>query len=112
MNMIQSSGRGAATTISAVYLGGAGFLKLYAHHVSVPERPGSEPQYYMTELGAWSVASNPEEFQLGACALRNARDWAKEQRDKVIATNRWAMSRIMEAYDPAPRVLSEESRCS
>lgn len=39
----------------------------------------------MTYLGAWALTGSREQFQQGAAAFRNGRDWAKERRDEFIS---------------------------
>lgn len=53
--------------------------KLSSH----PLQPTS-PEYYVHQLKGWSMTSDFETFRQGATAYRNARDWAKEQRDEAI----------------------------
>lgn len=38
----------------------------------------------MHQLNTWGMTGNTETFRQGVTAYRNARDWAKEQRDKAI----------------------------
>jgi hypothetical protein len=71
-----------ASTISSVYHGGQ--LKMFTIHPSPPTSSGSRPEYFMHQLKGWSMASDPETFRQGATSYRNARDWAKEQRDETI----------------------------
>jgi hypothetical protein len=47
----------------------------------------------MTQVKAYVLTNDPESFRQGATAFRNARDWAKEQRDALItAANERARS--------------------
>lgn len=71
-----------AYAISATYH--AGTLKLYSHHPAQPSRPGESPQYHMTPLRGWLLTDTPQTFRQGVGAFRNARDSAREQRDKLI----------------------------
>jgi hypothetical protein len=71
-----------AYTITSIYHGGQ--LKMYTSHPTQPTGPGGRPEYHMTQVNAWSMTGNPETFRKGAAAYRNARDWAKEQRDEAI----------------------------
>ncbi|KAM5473703.1 hypothetical protein MauCBS54593_002501 [Microsporum audouinii] len=71
-----------AYTITSTYL--AGTLKLYATHLIAPREHNGRPKYIMTQLKGWLMTSDLETFRKGATAYRNARDWAKEQRDKFI----------------------------
>ncbi|KAF2452267.1 hypothetical protein BDY21DRAFT_425261 [Lineolata rhizophorae] len=72
-----------AYTISAEY--NFGQLKMFAHHLGQPNGPGSEPEYYMNQLGAWAMLGDLETFLKGATAFRNAQAWTEAQRDAAIA---------------------------
>lgn len=74
---------GNAYTITAWY--GGGYLKLFTHHVAAPQGQGEEPKYVMAPLRSFALTDSPENFREGAAAYRNARDWAKEKRDEMIA---------------------------
>ncbi|KAG9228449.1 hypothetical protein BJ875DRAFT_489859 [Amylocarpus encephaloides] len=71
-----------SSTITAIYYGGQ--LKIYATHSAQPNGPGGRPEYYMTQINTWGMTGNVENFLQGASAFKNARDWAKEQRDRSI----------------------------
>ncbi|EGD93151.1 hypothetical protein TESG_00705 [Trichophyton tonsurans CBS 112818] len=71
-----------AYTITSTYL--AGTLKLYTTHPTAPRESDGRPEYIMTQLKGWSITSDSKTFRKGATAYRNARDWAKEQRDECI----------------------------
>ncbi|EEH19029.2 hypothetical protein PABG_01348 [Paracoccidioides brasiliensis Pb03] len=73
-----------AYTLTLTYHGGT--LKLYTTHLIKPEGPGRRPEYIMAQLNTWGMTGNLETFRQGACAYRNARDWAKEKRDEFIRT--------------------------
>ncbi|KAM5439874.1 hypothetical protein MferCBS31731_004285 [Microsporum ferrugineum] len=82
-----------AYTITSTYHGG--MLKLYTTHLTAPTpEHGGGPKYIMTQLKALAMTGDSEAFRKGATAYRNARDWAKEQRDKFIrsANERHAQS--------------------
>ena len=89
MHIIQSFGGNSETydnnayTITSTYHDGT--LKLYTTHPTRPVDAGNAPEYHMTQLNSWSLTGNLETFRQGASAFRNARDWAKEQRDGFIA---------------------------
>jgi len=72
---------------------------MYTSHPAQPSGPGSRPEYFMTQLGAFAMTNNLETFRQGAAAFRNARDWTKEQRDKAI---RQANERANEISNTAP----------
>ena len=76
-----------AYTISSTYSGGAGggFLTLYATHPTPSESRQRQAEYHMTQLRSYAVTDQPESFREGAGALRNARDWAYENRQELIA---------------------------
>ncbi|MCJ1449624.1 MAG: hypothetical protein MMC23_010146, partial [Stictis urceolatum] len=72
-----------AHTITSIYQGGT--LKMYTSHPTEPSAPGEPPEYHMHQINTWGLTGNPKTFREGAAAYRNARDWAKEQRDTAIA---------------------------
>lgn len=88
IHSLQSYGRGQpafdnkAYTLTSIYHGGQ--LKIYTSHPIQPASPGARPGYAMTEVNSLSLTGNAESFRRGARAYRNARDWAKKQRDEVI----------------------------
>jgi len=90
-----------ADTIISTYHDGT--LKMYTSHPSQPTSRGGRPEYYMTQLNTWGMTGNRETFRQGATAYRNARDWAKEQRDKVIKR---ANDRANDSQNGAPAVDS------
>ncbi|CZT08331.1 uncharacterized protein RCO7_08257 [Rhynchosporium graminicola] len=65
-------------------------LRLYTTHIT---DLGSEdgPRYHMTQLRSFAMTDTVETFREGASALRNARDWAMEQREQVISTANMAV---------------------
>lgn len=72
-----------ASTITSTYYDG--MLKMYATHITPPTGANKPPVYHMTLLGAWALIGSREQFQQGAAAFRNGRDWAKERRDGFIS---------------------------
>ena len=74
---------GNAYCITATYHDGT--LKLYTTHATQPAEPGGNPHYHMSQLGAVAMVHTADTFRQAAGAFRNARDWAKEQRDNVIS---------------------------
>lgn len=62
-----------------------GNLKMYTAHPGPSENPSLSTEYHMTQVGGWDLTGSSEQFRQGAGALRNARDWAKEKRDELIA---------------------------
>lgn len=71
-----------AYTIMSTYH--EGVLKLHTSHPVQPTSPAGQPEYCMTQLGAYAMTNSRDTFCQGAAAYRNARDWAKEQRDEAI----------------------------
>ena len=71
-----------AYTISSTYC--AGLLKIYTSHPIPPRTPEDKPGFAMTQIRTWGLTSDADTFRRGASAFRNARDWAKEQRDEAI----------------------------
>lgn len=71
-----------ASTFSSIYHGGQ--LKMFTVHPSQPVSSGSRTEYFMHQLNTWGMTGNAETFRQGATFYRNARDWAKEQRDEAI----------------------------
>lgn len=72
-----------AYTVTSIYHGGT--LKMYTSHPAQSTGPESRIEYCTTQLNTWGLTGNLDSFRQGATAFRNARDWAKEQRDKAIA---------------------------
>ncbi|KAL7821013.1 hypothetical protein V8C26DRAFT_426907 [Trichoderma gracile] len=75
---------GNACTFSSTYHAATGTLQLYSHHITAPVTPGARPEYYMTEIDGSYLTGSREGFLRGARLLRNARDLAKEFRDRFI----------------------------
>ncbi|KAH7268751.1 hypothetical protein B0J15DRAFT_533957 [Fusarium solani] len=72
-----------AYTIGCTYQDGQ--LKMYASHPIEPSICTRKPGIVMTQLKAFALTNDPDTFRQGAAAYRNGRDWAKQQRDQVIA---------------------------
>ena len=79
-----------AYTITSTYHDGT--LKLYTVHPTQSTNPEDSPKYHMTQLRSFAMTDAAERFREAACAFRNARDWAKIQRDELIAA---ANSRVI-----------------
>ena len=75
---------GNAYSMSSTYHAGTGTLQLYSHHITAPTAPGGQPEYHMTQVDGWQMTGNIDTFRRGATAFRNARDWAKHNRDQLI----------------------------
>ncbi|RKL00424.1 hypothetical protein BFJ70_g17451 [Fusarium oxysporum] len=72
-----------AYTVGCTYQDGQ--LKMYASHPIEPFIPENKHGIAMTQLKAFALTNDPDTFRQGATAYRNGRDWAKLQRDQVIA---------------------------
>ncbi|KAM3424142.1 hypothetical protein BST61_g11313 [Cercospora zeina] len=68
------AGRSAAT--------GTGTLQMYSTHPR--QSTTGDTEYHMTQLDTYGMTGNIETFRRGAAAYRNARDFAQEQRDRLI----------------------------
>ena len=72
-----------AFTITSTYHDGQ--LKIYTVHPTQSTDPENSPEYHMTQLRSFAMTDAAQRFREGACAFRNARDWANTQRDELIA---------------------------
>jgi hypothetical protein len=70
-------------TISSTYHDGT--LKIYSHHIALPNGPGTRPEYYMHQIKTWGMTGGKDTFLDGAKVFRNAEDWAQEHRNTAIA---------------------------
>ncbi|KAI0400469.1 hypothetical protein F4802DRAFT_584711 [Xylaria palmicola] len=72
-----------AYTLTSIYHGGT--LTIYASYL-LPQAGGlgMRREYAMTQVNAYALAGNIENFRIGVSAYRNARDWAKQKRDEAI----------------------------
>jgi hypothetical protein len=61
-----------------------GNLKLYTTHPVSAAKPSNSVEYHMTQIGGWDLTGSSGQFREGASAFRNARDLAKEERNKMI----------------------------
>ena len=95
-----------AYVIMALYYSTTGTLWLYAMHPipatssvsslrqnsaaasSSPFPNNGRPliEYRMTLINRWSLDDSADTFREGVSAYRNAREWAKEKRDELVAT--------------------------
>lgn len=76
----------SAHTITSTYHSATGTLQMYAIYPTQSTNDENLTEYYMTQLGGWALTGSSEQFRQGASAFRNARDWAKEKRNMLIAT--------------------------
>lgn len=74
---------GIARTFTAVYQ--QGMLTIHAHHATAPSFKGTQPDYHMTQIGAFAITHSVESYIAGVTAFRNVRDIAARYRDEVIA---------------------------
>lgn len=82
-----------AYTITSTFHGSTGDLTIYSTHPAPSSNSANSIEYRMTQINGWKMTGNPDAFRQGAAALRNARDWAKEKReDLVAAANRKALN--------------------
>jgi hypothetical protein len=84
-----------AYTITSLYH--CGQLELYTVHPVKSAHPDREMDYQMTLLKSYSIKGECDVFRQGVQAFRNARDWAKEQRDSFIFKAN-ATAAMMPAY--------------
>jgi hypothetical protein len=82
---------GNAYTITSTYHAGTGTLQMYTTHLT--RSTDDTPEYHMSQVNTWGMTGNTGSFRQGATAFRNARDWAREQRDGfILAANERARS--------------------
>lgn len=86
MACVQKFGGGPISDSNAVTITSTfndGNLKLYAVHLTGSRSPEG-PKYHMTQLRSFAMTDQLDSFLQGVRYLRNARDWAMEQRDKAV----------------------------
>ena len=93
-----------AHTVTSIYQGGQ--LKMYTSHLTEPSAPGERPEYHMHQLGAYAMTNKPSSFREGAAAYRNARDWAKVQRDMAIAQANERVKALPQSADTSINLVS------
>lgn len=98
-----------ATTITSIYHGGT--LKMFTSHPSQSANCSGRCEYYMNQLRAFAMTNNRETFRQGATAYKNARDWAKKQRDEAIrrANERAVGNQIISVNASLQRISSHTS---
>jgi hypothetical protein len=69
-------------TLGCLYLDGQ--LKIFATHAIQLSSLVGQPGFVVTQLGAFALTNDIDTFRRGAAAYRNARDWAKKQRNDAI----------------------------
>ncbi|KAI9701440.1 MAG: hypothetical protein M1836_001495 [Candelina mexicana] len=73
-----------AYTITTTYHSGTGDLTIYSTHPTQTNQPQNRIEYRTTQLRGFKMTDTAETFRQGACALRNAREWASAQRQELI----------------------------
>ena len=89
-----------------------GLLRIYTSHPVKPINPESPPEYSMTLLNTFTITGSPQGFREWVSALRNARDWAKEQRDVIIAAANGRMADIRKetsTLEPSAHSMSQST---
>ncbi|KAM3422318.1 hypothetical protein BST61_g2677 [Cercospora zeina] len=99
---------GNAYTVTSTYHPGTGTMQMYATHPQPSVAAAGEPQYYMTQLDGHYMIGSLDNFRKGAAAYRNARDWAQEQRDRLIASANAAAQTTSTGLRSFSRTKSEE----
>lgn len=83
-----------AYTVTSTYYLGTGTLQMYAIHLRLSVAPAGEPQYYITQLGAYVITYALDTFRNSTLAYRNARDQTQQERDRLIASANAAAQRM------------------
>jgi len=99
-----------AYTITSTYHDGT--LKMYTVHPTQSAKPENSPEYHMTQLRSFAMTDAAERFREGASAFRNARDWAKAQRDELIAAANsrvTGMPRETSTLEPSTQSMSHST---
>lgn len=73
---------GNAYTIASTFSGGT--LQMYASHMTSSKDPKISAAYHLTLIMGWYMIGNPEGYLSAIDGYRNLREWAMEQRDKII----------------------------
>ena len=88
MHELQAYGQSAPAydnngyTVTSIYHNGQ--LQMYTSHISPPRTAGGRPETYMNQLRSFAMTDAATTFRAGATAYRNARDYAKTERDSAI----------------------------
>ncbi len=75
---------GEGFSMVATYGPYPGFLHLNVTHRTKDEESG-KPRYRERMLGSWKLTESMEDFVRGVTALRNAREWARDERTRLVA---------------------------
>lgn len=100
---------GKPYTFSSTYE--CGCLNIFAHSITKPTTAQGRPEYHMNLVASWSLIGTIEGFFSGVSAFRNARDLAKEHRDRFIQE---ANTRRSQAHAPnlsAPHGSGDPTSC-
>ena len=91
-----------AYTFTSTYAGGSGsgLLNLYTMHPTASSVPGRNLDFHMTQCRSFAMTDDIETFRKGTTALRNAREWALEQRTQIILA---ANHKIAETVEVEPQ---------
>lgn len=73
-----------AYVVTAGYDPDSTLLRLYTTHMVLTDNPATPFQYHTVVCGSWCLESGAETFRTAISALRNAREWARDQRDDLI----------------------------
>ena len=94
-----------AYTFASTYHDGT--LKIYTSHPLQLTDGVIQSEYYMHQLNTWGMTGNAETFRKGATCYRNAKEWAKEQRDAAV---RQANERVDEMErEPQPATFAVDT---
>ncbi|RCI09010.1 hypothetical protein L249_5091 [Ophiocordyceps polyrhachis-furcata BCC 54312] len=99
-----------AHTLGFTYQSGA--VRMYAMHALEPLTDTSAPEYIMTLVDTYTMSGNARTFREGIRAFRNAKDWAQEQRDMIIAHANQQHARMHPLTPAAEESVVEEEMWS
>lgn len=85
---LQTLNNKKAYALTADYGPSISFLTLYTTHVVITNDPPAPIQYHTAECGCWILEDDAETFRSVISALRNAREWAQEQREELIGLSK------------------------
>ena len=69
------------------------------------------PKYHMTQLRSFAMIDTAEAFWQGASAFRNARDWAKENRDELIVAANVRVKSMLSELSTTEEINEDENHC-
>ncbi|KAB8356566.1 hypothetical protein FH972_024148 [Carpinus fangiana] len=104
---------GNAYSVTTTYSGGSGsgHLTIYTMHPTASKEPDRELDYRMTRVRSFALMDSIDTFRAGATAIRNAHEWAQEQRaDLIQAANDLASSAVPQTESqPLPILVDSDS---